>query len=210
MGIIYGLIDPITKELRYIGQTKQKIECRLRYHKYLSKKDGHRSYLYNWLNSLYKKNCFAEILIIEENIQELDFWETFYIQYYKGIGCNLTNLAPGGQTRGGFKHTETHKQYLSALYKGRLPWNAGIKLTPSQKINHHTPENFINLSKESLEKRVLSQVKTKALKSKISDDVVRFIRENYPKYNQRQLANMFNVRQDYISDIINFKIRKYV
>ena len=164
------------------------------------------------MNSLFQKNLKVISFVIEDNISknELDDLEIFYIQYFKFIGCNLTNQSPGGKTRGGFKHTEEHKLKMSLKLKGKKPWNAGKKLTEEQKINHFVPENFIKLSKESLERRTKQQIKTKALKSKISNDTIKFIRANYPKYNQRQLAEMFNVRCDYISDVVNFKIRKYV
>lgn len=212
MGIIYGLIDPNTKELRYIGQTTQSIKKRMYYHNGQAKKSGQRSHVYNWLNSLYTKNLQAEVLIIENNINKsnLDDLEIFYIQYFRFLGCNLTNLSSGGKTRGGFFHTEEHKQYLSTLYKGRLPWNTGKILTIEQKKNHKTPENFIHLSVESLKKRSYNQSITKSKKSKVSDEIIKFIRDNYPKYSQKTLAEMLNLRQDYISDVINFKIRKYV
>jgi hypothetical protein len=45
-------------------------------------------------------------------------------------------------------------------------------------------------------------------KAKLKDNDVLFIRNNYKiKYNQYELASMFNVCQQHISEIINFKSR---
>lgn len=209
MGTIYGLVDPFTKHLRYIGQTIQPLQNRIRYHKYIAKSKRSRNYLYNWLNTLVDRDTFAEVLIIEENCEDLNFWEVFYIQYFRGLGCPLTNLSPGGNARGGFKHTEEHKKRMSKMFKGRKPWNTGLKLTPEQKKNRKISENFRNLSKESMEKRVRNQCRTKALKSKVPDSTIRYIRANVHKYKQIELAEMLGLRPDYISDVVNFKIRKY-
>ena len=210
MGQIYGLIDPTTKMLRYVGQTKGSAVRRFQHHLSTARRRTNKSHVYNWINSLLTEGIRPDLLILEEDCTELDYFEVFYIEYFKSIGCNLTNLSKGGNTRGGFKHTEEHKQHLKELFKGRKPWNTGLKLSEEQKINHFTPVNFINLSRESLIKRAKAQSKTKALKSKVSNTTILFIRENYPRLNQIQLSKLLNLRQDYISDVINLKIRKDV
>jgi hypothetical protein len=46
-------------------------------------------------------------------------------------------------------------------------------------------------------------------RKELTDEQVKFIRENYPKnYNQQQLAKMFNTYQPQISVIVNHKSRK--
>ena len=135
MGIIYGLIDAETEELRYVGQTKQLLKSRLSYHNYIARNKLSKSYLYNWMRSLLEKNIHIDVILLEDNCDDTDFWEIFYIQYFKSIGCRLTNLSPGGKSRGGFKHTQEHKDMISAKFKGRKPWNTGLKLTKEQKKN---------------------------------------------------------------------------
>jgi len=46
-------------------------------------------------------------------------------------------------------------------------------------------------------------------RKELTDEQVKFIRENYPKnYNQQQLADMFKTNQPQISVIVNHKSRK--
>lgn len=135
VGWIYGILDPITNELRYVGQTIN-YNKRRREHLYRAKTNNKDNYLYNWLGKLLCNNIVPEFIIIDEvSIESLDYWEVFYISYFKSIGCRLTNYAVGGSSRGGFKHSKEFKQYLSNKYKGRKPWNTGKKLSKEHKRN---------------------------------------------------------------------------
>ena len=146
VGWVYGIVDPITSELRYVGQTinynKRKGE-----HLYKAKTNRTSNHLYNWLGKLIANNVKPEFIIIDKvPIESLDYWEVFYISYFKSIGCNLTNYAEGGNSRGGFTHSEEFKQYLSHRYKGRNPWNTGKKLSKEHKRNisnnHRNPTDY--------------------------------------------------------------------
>ena len=61
---IYTLNDPITNEIRYVGQTCFKLESRLRGH--LNSKD--KSYRVNWIKSLNKKSLIPKINLVIENL----------------------------------------------------------------------------------------------------------------------------------------------
>lgn len=133
-GWIYGLIDPLTEELRYIGQTILKVNYRYKHHIYNSKNNP-KAYVNCWIKSLLNKNLKPELIIIDYVESDLDFWEIFYIQYFKSIGSDLTNISKGGAFRGGFKHTEEYKKRMHDIFKGRKPWNYGIKMTEEQLKN---------------------------------------------------------------------------
>jgi hypothetical protein len=60
--VIYGLIDPNTKELRYIGKTKN-LKDRI-YNHYKKEKLKPNTYKNNWLKSLLKLNQRAEIIVL--------------------------------------------------------------------------------------------------------------------------------------------------
>lgn len=95
-GFIYKLIDPSSNEIRYIGQTIQKLKYRLGCHIYHAK---HRNYyVCSWIKGLLSKNIKPCIeLICEVDRSDLDKFETYYIELYKNSGCRLTNLDLGGQ-----------------------------------------------------------------------------------------------------------------
>lgn len=163
---------------------------------------------HSWIKHLLDRGIKPELILLESTCNDPDFWETFYIAYFKSVGCRLTNHAVGGAKRGGYHHSKEHKERMRRLFKGRKPWNTGKKLTAEQKKNRFAPANFKKLSKESLARRVLNQQITKAKKSKASFETIQFIRSNKSKYTQSELGRMFKLRQDYISDVQNYKIRK--
>lgn len=158
---IYGLIDPITNELRYVGKS---INPQNRLRKHISERNLHDSHKDRWLRKLNSIDLRPELFIIDEinNGDDWQFWEMFYISYYKSIGCNLTNGTMGGDqppSTKGRKHSpesrlkmsiskmgkppvwwvpgtirsEEHKQNLSKSCKGRISPNKGKKYSEEHK-----------------------------------------------------------------------------
>ena len=93
--IIYGLCDPRTKDVRYVGKS-----C-----KGLSRPKEHfrsNSLLVkcprsSWIISLKNIGLLPEIIIIDKcNKEELDYREIYWIKHLKNMGCKLTNLTDGG------------------------------------------------------------------------------------------------------------------
>jgi hypothetical protein len=92
---IYGLIDPITNGLRYVGKS---INPNSRYRKHLQDSKKKITYKDKWIFMLLEKNIKPELLIIDEIINEdWTFWEIHYISYFKSIGSKLCNLTNGGE-----------------------------------------------------------------------------------------------------------------
>ncbi|UWX62767.1 hypothetical protein [Deinococcus rubellus] len=102
---IYGLIDPRTQELRYVGKAQ---DMRHRYRRHISKHHlADNTYKNRWIKSVLSEDLKPEMFLIERCIEES--WreaEVFWISYFRSIGCRLTNLAPGGEGTGGYKHSE--------------------------------------------------------------------------------------------------------
>lgn len=100
---IYALICPLSNQIRYIGQTKQKPKYRFNGHIQESKnpKDGKTKKI-NWIRKLIRLGELPELLIIEdglfENQQQLDNIEIKWISYYKELGCRLVNGTNGGNS----------------------------------------------------------------------------------------------------------------
>jgi hypothetical protein len=93
--LIYALLDPITKEVRYIGQTTD-IKTRLASHFRLSQlKDITRKN--GWIKSLLKKGLLPDYQIICEcsSKEELNEKEIYYISLFRESG-KLTNHSDGG------------------------------------------------------------------------------------------------------------------
>lgn len=125
--VIYGLFDPTTGQLRYIGQTNNP-KKRLRDHcRPANLKDN--SYKSNWIKSLGTKKPIMQVLEIFDNPYVLEEHEDFYIEYFKSLGCKLTNSTKGGKGTIGYIHTpETRKIFSdSAKIHSKLrPLSAGM------------------------------------------------------------------------------------
>jgi hypothetical protein len=133
---IYGLIDPKTKQLRYVGQTAQNKKYPSSHWKRKRKRER-KDHCHCWVRSVLFDGLIPDIIIVQEVETESDLneAETFWIAYFKMIGCNLTNMTEGGEgTRGfisptkGKKLSEEHKKKIAVARKGIKPWHAGLKL----------------------------------------------------------------------------------
>jgi group I intron endonuclease len=162
---IYGLIDPKSNLLKYIGKTTN---LKRRYQRHISERFLHDSYKDRWVRKLIENGDKPILILIDTtNKIEWQFWEKFYISYYKYIGCELTNGTNGGDeppSTKGRKHSEESKLKMSNTKKGKpIPWlNDGKK-----RSNQHR----VNLSK-SLKGRVSPNKNKKFsehLKQKLSD-----------------------------------------
>ena len=104
MDKIYGLIDPRTKEIRYIGKTKFDLNFRLSQHindaKSIMEGYGRRKInkKFSWIISLFKKDL-SPTMILLEIVSVNDSWidrERYWIALYKQR-YRLTNMTSGGE-----------------------------------------------------------------------------------------------------------------
>lgn len=108
--LVYGLQDPITGFLRYVGKSSSGLKRpaqHLRDYKYPRYA---KRYVYKWIKSLIDKGFKPDIVILDEcdSQDSLNESEIFYISYLKAIGCPLTNAKPGGE--GSVGHGATNCQ----------------------------------------------------------------------------------------------------
>ena len=80
---IYGLIDPVTKELRYVGKTRIGIERAMA---------KHSAYCRSWIRKLNRNGLVQEVVILEET-EELDEAEKRLITFFRQLGYPLTNIS---------------------------------------------------------------------------------------------------------------------
>jgi len=135
---IYGLIDPSTNELRYVGKS---ISPKTRLRKHISERNLHDTYKDRWLCKLHDNKLKPEIIILDiVDESEWVFWEQHYISYFKCLGCRLTNATLGGDqppSTKGRKHSEESKLKMSKSKIGKsIPWlNNGNPRTKKHRDN---------------------------------------------------------------------------
>ncbi len=94
---IYCLSDPIIGEIRYIGKTSQTLQQRLSKHlsRFSLVPATHKN---NWIKELLFKGLKPTIELLDcVPTDDWEFWEQWYIAYFKGFGIRLTNGTNGGE-----------------------------------------------------------------------------------------------------------------
>jgi hypothetical protein len=124
--LIYGLRDPRTDLVRYIGQTSHGM-ARPRMHnepgRNTKDRNGHKR---AWIAGLHRAGGRVEIDVLEEfrSAEDLNDAECFWISQAHGLGWPLTNLTAGGGGQRGFKMSSlsiTRRQMARAINSGRWP-----------------------------------------------------------------------------------------
>lgn len=88
---IYGLKDPITNEIRYIGKSNNP---KSRYSRHISNAKKPKTKCYCWIKGLIDENLKPILVILEEvDINEWGEKEDYWISQFH----NLTNLIDGGK-----------------------------------------------------------------------------------------------------------------
>lgn len=125
---IYGLVDPSTNELRYVGKT---IHLKQRLRKHMTRLENNRKA--SWIKNLKEKGIKPELVILEviEDSDDSDWqkWESWWIAYFLQLGCRLTNLNGGGQ--GGIRPSDQTRQKQSLAHLGKT-----LSVTTRNKISH--------------------------------------------------------------------------
>jgi group I intron endonuclease len=139
---IYKLIDPNTRQIRYIGLTFNDLKLRLKSH--IS--EPGKSHKIHWIKKLKKQGIRPIIESIEEDIstfEEACEREIYYIDYFRSLGCDLTNMNSGGNKNK--RMSEESRKKMSESHKKR---HETLKLEVSEKtkelIRKSTIERFKN------------------------------------------------------------------
>lgn len=162
-GVIYGLYDPRTHRLRYVGQTTKSLAIRLTGHLCPSSL-RQKSHVYAWLRKLIRLGLRPSIQLLSEadNQTELDNLEIRLIAEARARGEDLTNISNGGSGSAGHtvstetrekiaaaqrgvprpKHTAEWKARMSALMAGRCtnPPEHYIRIAELKRGSTHSPE----------------------------------------------------------------------
>lgn len=115
---IYGLKDPITEKIRYVGKA-QTPRRRLTVHLHRAK--AYKTHVYQWIRSLLRLGLRPDLVILEE--VEHQFWpeaEKKWIAYFKRNGNYLTNATDGGDAGTATYGRLGKKNSLEHIEKTRL------------------------------------------------------------------------------------------
>lgn len=148
MTSIYALLDPRTKEIRYIGKANRP-EHRLLTHIWESHKSNSRKNV--WLREL-KGLCLQPILQVLETIKfsQWEERERFWIAEKRKEGLDLFNVLEGGAS------------FYGELLRGiPKPPGFGAKIAAFWKGRHHTPEAKAKVSAKAKGRIVPEEVREK-------------------------------------------------
>lgn len=96
MNEIYILLHPLTRECRYIGKTRVGVKARVRKHVQDARREPGSRRVHSWVASLLHDGLRPEVIVVEVVGEEWEDAEQFWIAYFRAIGANLANIAPGG------------------------------------------------------------------------------------------------------------------
>lgn len=152
--IIYALIDPRFDpgdpfRIRYVGQSSRGLE-RPRCHGNPAsmQENTHKA---KWIRKLCKLNLNYKIEVLGRysSIEDLNYWECYWMDYYRSLGASLTNLKAGGS------NGKPSKEVCQKISKAKL----GLKFSAQHRLN---------LSKSHLGKKppVYAQIRSREVRGK--------------------------------------------
>lgn len=117
--LIYGLIDPRTRLIRYVGMSSSGLK-RPSAHRRASQL-VRRTRCVSWIKSLLAEGLDYEIVVLEEVASKtaLVATEIWWIAYGRASGWPLTNLTDGGEGRIGHRASEDTRRKMSEAQRGR-------------------------------------------------------------------------------------------
>lgn len=113
---VYGLSTSADDRIRYIGQTIQPLDVRLRHHRGMARR-GKKSALFAWMR---KHEALGEVIIITPIVIGAIYHETEIemITSYKERGAPLVNSTRGGEGIVGLPRTAAHQQKIADAQRG--------------------------------------------------------------------------------------------
>jgi hypothetical protein len=151
---IYGLVDPRTEFVRYVGKAR---DPKRRYAGHLIpsqlKKVNHRTC---WLRGLLAEGLKPTMIIIEKvKKSEWKESERKWIAYYRNIPNYpaLTNICDGGEGIDGYVATEEVRRRIADSHRGvPMPAGHGEKVRAAHKGRKHTEQSRANMSRGGQER----------------------------------------------------------
>ncbi len=162
--LIYGLVDPKSNELRYVGRSSSGLN-RPRMHSRPSSLKANRDYCHFWVEALLKNGLTPEILVLEQFESSADVndrlndAEVFWIAYFRYIGARLTNMTTGGGHPVVCEESRI-KQSMARKGRKRSP-EARANISAGKKGKKFSPTHVENMSRSRLGKKRSQEEKDK-------------------------------------------------
>lgn len=202
---IYGLIDPESGLIRYVGKSIRPAQ-RLQNHMNEKPSNCHRSH---WLQSLKAKGLTPELVLIESIEGEWPWQESerYWIAYGRKMGWPLTNNTEGGDGVPGLSGES--KARMLATWKGRKHSEASkLKIGAATASRRHSADTKARMSKVHTGRKITWVGAIKAALSKFSPELERLV---LTRLNSGErvidLAKEFGVHRTTISKIKKGKYR---
>lgn len=145
---IYGLIDPRTHAVRYVGKSANPA-MRLKTHL----KDKHSTHKVHWLNELRALGLMPHIVVIEEvPIENWQAAECFWIAHYKASGANLVNTTDGGENPPSSKGLTRSPETREKIRQAKLGKKRPAHVVEQMRLNRKGKGSFVP-TQETIEKR---------------------------------------------------------
>jgi len=187
--IIYKLIDPTNSEIRYIGLTFNDLKQRLKSHRN-EKAKSHKCY---WIKKLKSIGFDPIIECVEENISSYEIAcerEIYFIDYFRSIGCDLTNSATGGN-----KNKKMSDEVREKMKQAQIERHKSYKLIHSEDVKKILSQKSKDRFKNSKEREKLRIANKIYEDSKTEDQKLKDILIQNPKKVYQYDLNMIFIRE---------------
>ena len=220
---IYGLVDPNSGEIRYVGKTSVEPEKRLYQHLKASRHNTTGSHLLNWLNTLTRDGKKPSICILEYVSQD-DDWrekERSWISYGRSSDWSLTNTTDGGE--GLQNPSPSVRQKLSDAAKGKA-YASGKRSAAFRQKMAHVAKNTKNAIGHTVSPAARARISQSLMgrtdhvpkgeangRSVLTEDMVAEIRSKHSSgFSMRALGREYSVTHESIRKIVHGETWKHV
>lgn len=162
--LIYGLVDPRTMLIRYVGSSATGLR---RPNAHRTRKElAKRCHKASWIASLLKAGLDYIVVVLEESPTDLHAAERFWIAYGRCLGWPLTNMTGGGEgALGRPVSSETRSKMKDALRGRKRAPEAAARSAEGHRGKPLKPEHLAKLrgrkqAAEHVAKRIAARVAT--------------------------------------------------
>lgn len=132
--IVYALVDPRDRSIRYVGETVRSLHARVAQH-LRAANEKTTPPVNAWIRGILSSGSKPVSIVIEELgcKQDMHDAEAYWIAQFRAMGADLLNIAPGGSTRTGYRHSAETRARWRAERRGERAPMFGKRRTEEQK-----------------------------------------------------------------------------